>query len=102
MLQLRQRSSYSACALARLTVMFARAIILLVLGILHVCGYAHVRLHVSPGMDCKPSHRIQRLWINSVLKEGSLLLQGLLCIKAGFHLKECIDSVEADAPIRSR
>ena len=24
----------------------------LVLGILHMCGHAHVRSHVSPGMDC--------------------------------------------------
>ena len=24
----------------------------LVLGILHVCGHAHVRSHVSPGMGC--------------------------------------------------
>jgi len=22
------------------------------LGILHVCGHAHVRSHLSPGMDC--------------------------------------------------
>ena len=26
----------------------------LALGILHVCGHAHVRSHVSPGMDCFP------------------------------------------------
>ena len=25
----------------------------LVLESLHVCGYAHVRSHVSPGIDCK-------------------------------------------------
>ena len=24
----------------------------LVLGTLHVCGHAHVRSHLSPGMDC--------------------------------------------------
>ena len=24
----------------------------LVLRILHACGHAHVRLHISPGMDC--------------------------------------------------
>ena len=25
---------------------------MIMLGILHLCGHAHVRSHVSPGMDC--------------------------------------------------
>ena len=29
---------------------------LLVLGLLHVCGYAHVRSHVFPGIDCVYNH----------------------------------------------
>ena len=41
-----------ACAIARLIVMLARVIFSLVLGILQVCGHAHVRSSVSLDIDC--------------------------------------------------
>ena len=28
-------------------------------GTLHVCGHAHARSHVSPGMDCESRHRVK-------------------------------------------
>ena len=37
--------------------------LLLVRGILHVCGHAHVRSHLSPGMDC---YLNWFLWIFSI------------------------------------
>ena len=47
-LQLRQHSSYLACAVNNDV---GTGDFSLVLGILHVCGQAHVRSHVSPGME---------------------------------------------------